>query len=243
MSGKVIGLVMPEAVDAIPAEAALMVPGLTFISRGIGLKSLSTAGYDEAIGRVVPAARHLAARGAGAIMVIGTSLTFYRGAAFNDELTREIASATGVPAATMSGAIVEGLRELGACELAVATAYSREVNDLLAAFLREKGMRVRSMQSVGVARHVGDAARTTTQDIRDLGIKAFHEAGHADAILIVCGGLSTLDVAEPIETACGVPVVSSMPAAIWLAARLAGESGRVGSCYGRLLSGMAATAP
>ena len=41
-----------------------------------------------------------------------------------------------------------------------------------------------------------------------------------------------------IETACGVPVVSSMPAALWAAARLIGESGYVGPGYGRLLSGI-----
>jgi maleate cis-trans isomerase len=40
-----------------------------------------------------------------------------------------------------------------------------------------------------------------------------------------------------IEKACGVPVVSSMPAALWAAARLVGESGYVGPGHGRLLSG------
>jgi arylmalonate decarboxylase len=57
-------------------------------------------------------------------------------------------------------------------------------------------------------------------------------------VLIVCGGLRTLDITVQIETACGVPVVSSMPAALWAAARLIGESGYVGPGYGRLLSGM-----
>jgi maleate cis-trans isomerase len=46
-----------------------------------------------------------------------------------------------------------------------------------------------------------------------------------------------LDITVQIETACGVPVVSSMPAALWAAARLIGESGYVGPGYGRLLSG------
>ena len=47
----IAGLVVPEAVDTIPAEAAAMYPQLSFRAHGIGLKSLSTAGYDEAIGR------------------------------------------------------------------------------------------------------------------------------------------------------------------------------------------------
>ena len=148
MGGKLIGLVVPEAADSIPAEAGLMYPGITFIARGIGLQSLSTAGYEEAIERVIPAAEHLAARGAQAVMVIGTSLTFYRGAAFNNELIDRISSAAHVPAGTMSGAIVDGLRAVGARQLVVTTAYTDEVNELLARFLRQTGFEIMSLQSV-----------------------------------------------------------------------------------------------
>jgi arylmalonate decarboxylase len=238
MGAKVIGLVVPEAVDSIPAESMLMYPGITFIARGIALRSLSVAGYDEAMERVIPAAEYLAARGAQAIMLIGTSLTFYRGAAFNDELVDRISSAARVPTGTMSGAIVDGLHAVGARQLAVSTAYTCEVNELLTIFLRQKGFEVRSLQSLGAAKLVGDAARTTAQYICDLSLKSFADARRADGVLIVCGGLPTLDITVQIETACGVPVVSSMPAALWAAARLIGESGYVGPCYGRLLSGM-----
>jgi arylmalonate decarboxylase len=238
MGAKVIGLVVPEAVDTIPAESAVMYPGVTFISRGIGLQSLSAAGYDEAMERVVPAAENLAARGAEAIMLIGTSLTFYRGAPFNDELTYRISSAASLPTGTMSSAIVDGLRAVGAQRLAVSTAYTSEVNELLALFLRQKGFEVRSLQSMGAAKLVGESAHTTAQDICDLSIKAFGNAVRADGVLIVCGGLRTLDITMQIEKACGFPVVSSMPAALWAAVRLVGESGYVGPAYGRLLGGM-----
>jgi arylmalonate decarboxylase len=46
--------------------------------------------------------------------------------------------------------------------------------------------------------------------------------------------LRTLNVAKPLEARCGLPVVSSTPAAFWAAMRLVGESGRL-SGYGRLL--------
>jgi arylmalonate decarboxylase len=111
------------------------------------------------------------------------------------------------------------------------------VNELLTIFLRQKGFEVRSLQSLGAAKLVGDAARTTAQYICDLSLKSFADARRADGVLIVCGGLRTLDITVQIETACGVPVVSSMPAALWAAARLIGESGYVGPGYGRLLSG------
>ena len=158
---KVIGLVMPTAADEIPAEGPIMYPGVGFVSRGVHLRSLTPAGYDDAVARIVPAAEHLAALGADAIMVIGTSLTFYRGAEFNAELTEKIRAATGLPVSTMSTAIVEGLRAVGARRLAVATAYTGEVNDLLTAFLTQKGFEVRSLETFGSAKFVGEAARKT----------------------------------------------------------------------------------
>jgi maleate cis-trans isomerase len=44
-------------------------------------------------------------------------------------------------------------------------------------------------------------------------------------LLIVCGGLRTLDITPRIEARCSIPVVSSMPAAIRKAAQLAGPIG------------------
>jgi arylmalonate decarboxylase len=218
---RVIGLVVPEATDVVPGEAALMYPGLPFIAKGIALQSLSAAGYDEAIERVVPAALSLKRRGAAAIMVIGTSLTFYRGAAFNQALIDRLATATALPCSTMSSALVHGLKEIDARRLAVVTAYSNDVNRLLAVFLAESGYDVRSLRSASVAQRVGEAARTTEDDIFRTGVAAFEEARDADAILIVCGGLMTLDVTPRLEQRCGVPVVSSMPAALRTAAMIA----------------------
>jgi arylmalonate decarboxylase len=217
----VIGLVVPEATDVVPNEAALMYPGLPFIAKGIALQSLSAAGYDEAIERVVPAALSLKQRGAAAIMVIGTSLTFYRGAAFNQTLIDRLATATALPCSTMSSALVHGLKEIGARRLAVVTAYSGDVNRLLAAYLAESGYQVRSLRSASVAQRVGEAARTTEDDIFRTGVAAFEEARDADAILIVCGGLMTLDVTPRLEQRYGVPVVSSMPAALRTAVMIA----------------------
>jgi arylmalonate decarboxylase len=218
---RLIGLVVPEEADVVPGEAARMYPGLPFIAQGIGLQSLSTAGYDEAIERVVPAALSLKRRGATAIMVIGTSLTFYRGAAFNQALIDQLATATALPCSTMSSALVHGLKEIDVRRLAVVTAYSEDVNRLLAAYLAESGYAVRSLRSASVAQRVGEAARTTEDDIFRAGVAAFEAAQDADGILIVCGGLMTLDVTPRLEQHCGVPVVSSMPAALRTAAMIA----------------------
>ena len=62
-------------------------------------------------------------------MVIGTSLTFYRGPRGARAVARRIcATRTGLPVSTMSQAIIDGLREVGAKRVAVATAYTDVVN-------------------------------------------------------------------------------------------------------------------
>jgi arylmalonate decarboxylase len=94
---------------------------------------------------------------------------------------------------------------------------------------------VLSLESVGVAGYVGEASRVTAEDICDASIAAFEQAADAEGVLIVCGGLRTLDLTARIEARCGVPVVSSMPAALWAAARLVGHARHVGPGYGRLL--------
>jgi arylmalonate decarboxylase len=233
-SSPVIGLVVPFAEDRSPPEAAVMYPEVTFIPRGTGVRSLTPEGYDAAADKIIPAAEYLAAQGVDAIMVIGTSLTFYRGPEFNEFLISEIGKRTGLPVSTMSTAIVEGLREVGAKRLAVGTAYSDVVNDRLRELLSYHGFEVGSLESFGITDFGGGTIRKTEEEIIDLSAKAREHAPEADGILISCGGLRTLNVAKPLEQRFGLPVVSSTPAAFWAAMQLAGQSGRL-SGYGRLL--------
>ena len=227
---KTIGLVVPFAEDRVPNEGPVMYPHVTFVPHGTGVGSLTPDGYDQAFYKIVPAAENLAKRGVDAIMVVGTSLTFYRGPEFNDYLIREIRKRTELPAST----IVDGLREVGAERLAVATAYTKVVNDKLKDLLTYHGFDVRSLECFGITEFGGGAGRKSEEEIIELATKAHEEAPDADAILISCGGLRTLNVAKPLEERCGLPVVSSTPAAFWAAMRLIGESGQL-SGYGRLL--------
>jgi arylmalonate decarboxylase len=142
----------------------------------------------------------------------------------------------------MSTAIVDGLREVEAERVAVATAYTKVVNDKLKDLLTYHGFDVRSLESFGITDFGGGAIRKTEAEIIDLAVKAREEAPDADAILISCGGLRTLNVAKPLEERCGLPVVSSTPAAFWAAMRLVGESGQL-SGYGRLLEEARAPEP
>jgi arylmalonate decarboxylase len=230
-----IGLVVPFAEDKVPDEGLKMYPGINFVPHGTGVRSLTPEGYDAAVDKIVPAAENLARRGVEAVMVIGTSLTFYRGPQFHDELLDKVRRATGLPCSTMSKAVVDGLKAVGAKKVAVSTAYSKVVNDKLTDWLVYNGFDVRSLESFGITEFGGGAIRKTEEEIIELTATACGKAPDADGVLISCGGLRTLNCADPIEKRCGLPVVTSTQSAFWAALGLVGESGQIPG-YGRMLA-------
>jgi arylmalonate decarboxylase len=229
-----LGLVVP--VDrVVPPEAGVLYPsGIEFRAASLGLKRMTPAGYDEVLDRITPTAEALARDGAQALVLMGTSLSFYRGAAFNRELTQRLSAASGRPAVTMSSAVIEGLRRVGGRRLAVATAYDDEVNRRLGTFLHEEGFEVLRLRGLGVE-NVGDITSVTRPQLMSFSLEVFRSAEHADALLISCGGLRTLDLLAPLEQQCGVPVVSSLPHALRAGVQLLGLHVRVDG-YGRLLA-------
>lgn len=230
-----LGMIFPPANTPVPPEAYLMYPsGVQFLALGVGLERMTPAGYDEVVGRIVPAAKKLAADGANAIDVMGTSLTFYKGAAFNQQLKESITKATGLPATTMSTAIVDGLKAVGGHRLAVATAYNEEVNRRLHTFLVESGFEVLAIKGLGIERFE-DRPPVTHDELLEFTTSVWKTAPKADAILVSCGALKTLDLLGPLEQRCGVPVISSLPHALWAGVRLLGLNGRSPG-YGILLS-------
>jgi arylmalonate decarboxylase len=228
-----IGLVVPFATDEVPFEGPIMYPGVRFIPRGVGVRNLTPEGYEPAWNGILPAAEYLAKQNVDAIMVIGTSLTFYRGPEAHDRLLEQLRQRTGLPVSTMSQSIIDGLREVGAKHVAVATAYTEIVNRRLKELLAAAGIETLSLQCFDLL-EFGGPSKKTEADIIELSSTAVASARGAEGILISCGGLRTLGVAEPLEASHGIPVVSSATAAFWAAMRLVGESGQV-SGYGRLL--------
>jgi arylmalonate decarboxylase len=231
----VLGMIFPPANTPVPPEARRMYPsGVRFLAEGIGLERMTPEGYDQVLGRIVPAAQKLAASGANAIAVMGTSLTFYKGAAFNLKLQESIRVATGLPATTMSTGIVEGLRMVGGHRLAVATAYNQEVSHRLQVFLEESGFEVLAIRGMGIERFE-DRGPVTQDELLAFTASVWESAPQADSIVVSCGALKTLDLLVPLEQRSKVPVVSSLPHALWAGVRLLGLSGRAPG-YGTLLS-------
>ena len=233
-----IGIVVPHAEDRVPPEGPIMYPAATFVPKGVGVRALTPDGYDPAMAAILPAAEDLARRGVEAIVVMGTSLTFYKGSAVHRRLIDDMQRATGLPCSTMSQAVVDGLKAVGAERIAVATAYGDEVNGRLRAFLIEEGFDVAAIKGFGITEFGGPAGRKSEAEILELGADVCQAASalssEVDALLVSCGGLRTLGIPAPFEAAHGIPVVASTPAGFWAAMRLAGHSGHLAG-HGQLL--------
>jgi len=222
-----LGLIFPPENYPIPPDAKRLYPsGVAFIGNGVGLPGgMAIESYEEAIPRVLPRAADLAKQGANVISVFGSSLTFYKGARFNDDLTKQVTKLTGLPATTQSNGLVDGLRAANARRIAVSTAYTDIVTERLKIFLQEHGFEVTFARGLGYERIPEGAA--TQEILHKFGAYVYSTSKKADALIVSCGGLRTLDLIVPLEKEIGVPVVSSTPHGLWSGVRMLGVNAKV----------------
>jgi len=220
-----IGLIVPPAAGAVPPEPPQLYPDLDFVSVGLGIPEVTPEGFNQVIGRLSDLAAELKARGAEAVSLMGTSLSFYRGPEGNAEVLQALRAGSGLPVTTMTDSVLAALAAVGAKRVAVGTAYTDPVNQTLIRYLTAFGYEVVALEAMHL-KTVDEVFSTTDDDLIALGNRAVKAAPGADCLFISCGGLHTLPVIPALENAHGLPVISSATAGAWGAARLAGHSGR-----------------
>ncbi len=231
----VLGLIFPPLNRGVPEEGVAMYGDkLKFVVTGLGVERMTPDGFEAVLPKIPAAAEKLAAAGAEAIELTGTSLTFYKGEAFNQKLRETVTKASGLKATTMSNGVIDGLKAVGAKRVAVATAYNEDVNERLHAFLIEHGLEPLVVKGLGIEA-MTDVDKVTQNDLIEFGARVRATAPDADSLLVSCGGFRTLEIIAPLEAKTGVPVISSMPHGLWAGARLVGMSGAAPG-YGTLLS-------
>lgn len=219
-----IGMIVPPVAGEVPPEPPILYPEMEFIAEGLALPELSPEGYDAVIEKAGALAARLKDRGAQAVSLMGTSLSFYRGPAGNARVLAAM-GATGLPVTTMTDSVLAALRAVGARRIAVGTAYTDKVNQPLRDYLSGAGFEILSLEAMHLSA-VADIFAVTDADLEALGDRAVAAAPGAEALFISCGGLRTLPVIPPLEARHGLPVISSATAGAWGAARLTGHSGR-----------------
>jgi arylmalonate decarboxylase len=230
-----LGLIFPPENYPIPPDAKLLFPaGVDFIGNGVGLPGgMTVEGYEEAVPRILPRAQELAKQGATVVSVFGSSITFYKGAKFHDDLIKKVESATGRRATTQSNGLLDGLRTANAKRVAIATAYTDIVTERLKVFLQEYGFEVTAARGLGFEKIPEGAA--TQEILLKLGTDAYASSKKADAVVVSCGALRTLELIVPLEDVVKVPVVSSTPHGLWHGVKLLGLPARVRG-YGMIMA-------
>lgn len=227
-----VGLVVPPAHGRAPHDALAMYPGVEFLVEGIGVRDMSAAGYTEAVDRLGRASAALARRGAQAVLLFGTSLSFFRDAAYNDRLEAVMAEASGLPCRTLTSAMTEAFRAVGAQRLAVATAYTNDVNAMFARYFAQQGFVVDAIAGLDLV-SLQAAEQTQPDRIADLARDVRARASTAEALVISCAGLATSSLCPDLEREFAIPAISSAMVGAWAAVRLAGASARI-SGFGQL---------
>ena len=134
-----------------------------------------------------------------------------------------IKAATGRVGLTTAQAIVAALQALGVRRLAVATPYHAELNDHERAFLDGQGFRVIAIDGLGYGANGPDEYRNIARIVPRTVIELARRVDHpeAEALLLSCTDLATLEAIPVLERELGKPVISSNSVTFWLALRSA----------------------
>lgn len=235
-----IGLLVPYTNTNLEPDMAILVPkGVSVhvarlggydaaaIPNAVQMSGLGAAGLDEPL--------HLIAGARPDVVLYGcTSATLTHGREFDAALAARIRAATGAPAVTAAGALVEALKHLGANRVGFASPYVGAINRAAVTFLAEAGFETVACADIGRDLDNYGQGELTPEEVFDLACRADHP--EADAIVLSCTDMRSVEAVERLETALDKPAVCSNQAMVFMALRalglLAGEvrCGRLFRC-------------
>lgn len=159
------------------------------------------------------------------------------GVGYDEQIVKLIRDRAGVPAITITTAVIEALRRLGVERVAVATPYTADINEMERKVLNQYGFTITNMR--GLHEHVAPGDFRNSMIGRRTPYEAYQIARSVDtpdaqAIFLSCTNFRTVEVIETLELDLGKPVISSNQAGMWLALRRLGVRESIKG-YGKLL--------
>ena len=139
-----------------------------------------------------------------------------------------------VPVVSSAGALLDGLRALGARRIALVAPYEKPLTKLVADYIEAGGIEVHDALSLEVADNLEVAAldpAALEEHWQKLDL-----AGCDALVLSACVQMPSLPAIDPVERACGLPVLSAATATTFALLDALGLETRIPGA-GRLLSG------
>lgn len=108
---------------------------------------------------------------------------------------------------------IDALKVLGAKRFVGATYFRGEINKAYAKYFQEAGFECLDMAGIDV--DFDKAQELSSHAVYAFVKKAFLANRTAEAIYLLGPGWRTLDIIEPLEQDCGVPVIQAVAAQCW----------------------------
>jgi maleate cis-trans isomerase len=143
-----------------------------------------------------------------------------------DALPNAMATLCGVPCTSTAAAIIAALRHLDVQTVAVATPYHEALNTQWRDYLEATGFTVTVIRGLGLGAagpvDFPKIAKLSVDTVLQHAEDTFAEAP-AQALLLSCTDMRSLDVIDELEKRLGVPVITSNTATLWHALSLTGR--------------------
>ncbi len=225
-SGPKIGVLVPYTNTNLEPDLALMRPEGTTLHfermGGYDVDEIPDAGQMAGLGAsdLTETLRLIAGVRPAAVLYGCTSATLTHGVAFDRDLAGKIAAASGAVSITAAGALVTALSALGVTKVGFASPYVGEINDQAAAFLAGEGIETVARADIG--RDLGNYGQgeLTPNEVIALAMRAV--APQAQALVLSCTDMRSVETIARLEAATGRPVVTSNQAMVFALCRALG---------------------
>ena len=231
-----IGHISPAILDTSGEEMRKLLPdGALHVGLTIS-EPIQTLGAEQAaaaFGRMVEAGKRLAAEKVDVLICGGAPVALSKGPAGDAELAELLRQETQLPVVTANGAVIGGLRALGARSVLVVSPFIEARNQEIENFLQASGFKVPATQGLGLVKNI-DFASQSPQAAFQLARGLARQHAEADAIYIACPRWPSVDIIAPLEADTGMAVVAAPAAMVWGALKAL----KIFDCrpgYGRLM--------
>ena len=234
-----IGHISPAILDTSGEEMRKLLPeGVLHVGLTISepIQSLAAEQAAAAFARLVDAGKKLAAEKVDVLICGGAPVALSKGPAGDAELADLLRRSTNLPVVTANGAVVDGLRAVGARTVIVVSPFIEARNQEIQNFLQISGFKVAATKGLGLVKNI-DFASQSPDAAFQLARGVAREHAEADAIYIACPRWPSVDIIAPLEADTGMAVIAAPAAMVWGALKAI----RIMDCkpgYGRLMESL-----
>ncbi|MFQ6090757.1 MAG: maleate cis-trans isomerase, partial [Candidatus Bipolaricaulia bacterium] len=150
-----IGLIVPSSNTTMESEFVRYVPeGVSVQTARLPLERVTEDELIKMAEKVEEAAALLADAQVDVIAYGCTSGSLIKGKGHGIKLEERIGRATGIPAVATAHAVLNALRAKGLKKIAVATPYSKEINEKEREFISDNGFEVLAIHGLGLTKNL-----------------------------------------------------------------------------------------